>query len=124
MTDEKELIEKIARILCRKATSAFEATESLPDDNEVDFEVDFSAREQLCFRDVACAVISAIDLPSIKAAARAEAMEEAAKVAEKYAPFRGYSIEKNSDYGWATARERIAESIRALAKPEIVYDLA
>ena len=65
---------------------------------------------------LASRILSAIDLPSIKAAARAEALEEAAKAAEKYAPFRGYSIEKNGDYGWATARERIAETLRSLAK--------
>ena len=69
----------------------------------------------ICF-EAADAVLAELDIDSIKAAARAEAMEEAAKMAEKYAPFRGYSIEKNSDYGWATARERIAETLRSLAK--------
>ncbi|MFA4974574.1 MAG: hypothetical protein WC683_18370 [bacterium] len=69
MTDEKELIEKIARELYLMDTLAA--------DDRAEFGEECVQTEYWdIFRRRAIFLISAIDLPSIKAAARAEALEE------------------------------------------------
>lgn len=103
MIDE-ELIEKIARAICEDEGFSWEnqrnySTSASGGDDETEHY--FSA---------ARAAIKAIDLPSIKSADRAQALEEAAKVAEDY-PLRDYGQWKGNP-----GREEIAAAIRALAE--------
>lgn len=101
MTDEKELID------IKKAIFDW-----IRDDtgSAIQMTLDHRKCEKLADR-----ILSALDLPSIKAAARAEAMEEAATIAKKHR----LSIQINEELwheGADWACDRIAEAILDAAK--------
>jgi hypothetical protein len=112
MTDE-ELTRKIAEAIWHAGGMA-------EDQDDCDLEIDDIGDDEVLWRS-ARAVATALDLPSVKAAARAEALEEAASHLEQVADFiferlrMGRSVHQVEGQSIHDLK-REASAIRALAK--------